>query len=548
MTPMITNLKRCAGYERVAGCRNPVYVLTGLIALLTVLWAPGADAQAKFGNETAITSDRLKSHLEFIASDEMEGRDTPSRGLDTATLYIATQLKLWGAQPAGDDGTFFQKVPLSQRTVDATKSTIEIGGKSYTFGDGIKSATKGVTATGKLVYVGHGYMFKKKGIDPYTGVDVKGKIMVVASGLPQGAGFEDMQGTAGEDYAWPVLGAQKHGALGILTVADARTLAAWDAQNGAKMGGISPDDVQGFDSTVGNVVIGPDLAKAVFEGEAVSADDVKKGREAPEKGFSLSDSKNVAVTVVEHKEMWYPRNVIALVPGSDPKLKNEYVAFGAHIDHVGMRTSGPGDRIYNGADDDGSGTVSILEIAHALLAGKHPKRSCIFVWHIGEEKGMWGSAFFTNHPTVDIKKVITQLNIDMIGRSRPPGDTKPANAVLTGPDEIYLVGSTKMSTDLQKVSEAVNARFLKIKFNYKYDDPKDREGIFFRSDHYNYARKGIPIIFYFDGVHEDYHQPSDEVSKIDFVKMTRVARTIFATGWTLANANSRPVVDKPLKQ
>jgi len=212
-----------------------------------------------------------------------------------------------------------------------------------------------------------------------------------------------------------------------------------------------------------------------------------------------------------------------------------------------MRTSGSGDRIFNGADDDGSGTVSILEIAHAFLTGAKPKRSLLFVWHCGEEKGLWGSSYYVEHPTVDLKNVVAQLNIDMIGRSKAAGDTNAANKVLTGPDEIYVVGSTKMSTDLQKASESVNADFLKLKFNYKYDDPADQERIFYRSDHYNYARKGVPIIFYFDGVHEDYHRVSDQVERIDFQKMSKVARTVYATGWDLANAARRPVVDKPLK-
>jgi Zn-dependent M28 family amino/carboxypeptidase len=330
--------------------RLPFLISAGLLACYAVCQSPTA-------NDKAITPGRLKAHLELVASDLLEGRDTPSRGLDLATLYVATQLKLWGATPAGDNGTFFQDVPQSR---------------------------------------------------------------------------------------------------------------------GA-------------------------------------------------------------------------HNVVAIVPGSDPKLKDEYVAYGAHIDHVGMKGGGTGDRIFNGADDDGSGTVSILEIAHALLTGPRPKRSALFVWHVGEEKGLWGSDYFTKNPTVNLKNVIAQLNIDMIGRSKAVGDTKDANKVLTGADEIYVVGSTKMSTDLQKLSESVNKGYLNLKFNYKYDDPKDQEQIFYRSDHYNYARMGIPIIFYFDGVHEDYHAVGDEVSKIDFDKMTRVARTVFKTGWALANADKRPVVDKPLK-
>ena len=502
--------------------------------------------RTRFGNELAITPERLRAHLEFIASDELEGRDTPSKGLDVATLYVATMLKIWGAQPAGDDGTFFQKIPLSRPMVDTEKTTVELSGKTLSFGDGIHGANLPTTASGKLVYAGHGYIFKKKGIDPYSGLDVKGKIVVVASGLPKGTGFEDMQGTAGEDFAWPALAAKKRGAVAILTIPDKTALANWNATQGASMGGLAPDAGEFSSDEIANVTAGPGLISALFDGEKMSAEDAMKGREAPEAGMALGDAKSMRLNVIVIKNTRYTRNVVAIIPGTDSKLKDEYVAFGAHIDHVGMYPGTGGDRIFNGADDDGSGTVALLEIAHAFLTEKRPKRSCLFVWHCGEEKGMWGSTYFTNHPAVDIKQIVTQLNIDMIGRSKPAGDTKPANRVLSGPEEIYVVGSTKMSSDLQKTSEQVNQNFLRLSFNYKYDDPKDPEGIFTRSDHYMYARKGIPIIFYFDGVHEDYHQVSDEVSKIDFDKMTNVTRTVYATGLTLANAKKRPVVDKPL--
>ncbi len=501
--------------------------------------------QAHIGNDRAITPDRLKDHLEFIASDEMEGRDTPSRGLDTATLYVATQLKLWGAQPAGDDGTFFQKIPLVQRNLDVDKSSIELGGKAFTFGDGFRIATRGVSASAKMVYVGHGYVLKSKGIDPYAGLDVRGKIVVVASGMPAGTTFADFRSGQAPDVERPAVAAQERGALAIITIPTPSSLSGWDAATANRLSRMTPESL---DPTIVNVSAGPALVQAILAGESLSPDDAMKGSDAPEKGFALNDSKSITLNVVDHKETTYTRNVVAIVPGADAKLKNEYVAFGAHIDHLGMRSpTSSGDRVYNGADDDGSGTVSILEIAHAYLTGPRPKRSLLFVWHIGEEKGLWGSAWFNDHPTVDLKSVITQLNIDMIGRSKPAGDAKPADKVLTGPNEVYVVGSSMMSTDLQKVSEKVNAGFLKLAFNYKYDDPKDTERIFFRSDHYNYAHKGIPIIFYFDGVHEDYHRVSDEVAKIDFEKMAKVARTVYATGWTLANG-PRPVVDKPLKE
>jgi Zn-dependent M28 family amino/carboxypeptidase len=226
-------------------------------------------------------------------------------------------------------------------------------------------------------------------------------------------------------------------------------------------------------------------------------------------------------------------------------LKNEYVAIGAHYDHVGVGTPVNGDAIYNGADDDGSGTVATLALAEAFARGPRPKRSILFIWHAGEERGLWGSRYFTESPTVPIGQIITELNIDMIGRTRKEND-KPANQTLPKPGEIYLVGSKMMSSELGELNESVNKSYLNLEFNYKYDDPKDTQQFFYRSDHYNYAKKGIPIIFYLDGVHEDYHRPSDSVEKIDYQNMEKITRTIYATAWELANRPTRPRVDKPL--
>jgi Zn-dependent M28 family amino/carboxypeptidase len=190
--------------------------------------------------------------------------------------------------------------------------------------------------------------------------------------------------------------------------------------------------------------------------------------------------------------------------------------------------------------------VSVLAIAEAFANGVRPKRSLLFVWHAGEEKGLWGSEYFVKYPTVPIDKIITQLNIDMIGRSKKAGDTNRRNDELTGPNEIYVVGSKMMSTALGELSESVNKSYYNLSFNYKYDDPNDPNRFFFRSDHFNYAQKGIPIIFYFDGEHEDYHRVTDQVEKIDFEKMQKVARTVYAMAWELASGMKRPAVDKKL--
>ena len=182
-------------------------------------------------------------------------------------------------------------------------------------------------------------------------------------------------------------------------------------------------------------------------------------------------------------------------------------------------------------------------ISHAK---QRPRRSVLFVWHCGEEKGLWGSRYFTDYPTIPLAQIVAQLNIDMIGRSKKDGDTDTRNKDLTGPNAIYVIGSTMMSTELGQLSQDVNKSFLNLTYDVKYDDPADPNRFFFRSDHYNYARKGIPIIFFFDGVHEDYHRPGDEPQKIDYQKMEKVARTIYMTLWEVANLPTRPKVDKPL--
>lgn len=326
-----------------------------IAALLLVGSSSLVFAQTKFEGIEAITQDRLRAHLELVAHDLLEGRDTPSRGQDIAALYVATQLRLWGAKPGGDKGTFLQEFELP-------------------------------------------------------------------------------------------------------------------GMNGARS-----------------------------------------------------------------------RNVVAIAPGSDPVLAKEFIAIGSHIDHVGLG-DGPGDRIYNGADDDGSGIVAMLEMAHAALKGPRPKRSLLFVWHTGEEKGLWGSEHFTKNPTVPIGSIVAQLNIDMIGRSKAKGDAKESNKMLTDENSIYVVGSRRLSKELGTIIDHVNRDLYGLRYDYHYDAPNDPENIYMRSDHYNYAVKGIPVAFWFDGVHEDYHQAGDHADKIDYKKLERVSRTIYATAWTLANRPARPKV------
>jgi hypothetical protein len=502
-----------------------------------------------------ITAAQLRDYLYFVASDEMEGRDTPSRGLDIVAKFLALNLSRWGLKPAGDNGTYFQKIILRRSRLDASKTQAEISGRRFTLGEDFFASLNPGTASGQVVYVGHGWVIKNKNIDAYRGVDIKDKIVVFyGGGLPKGASLGDLTGNQGGDWDTPSEYAWKHGARGAIIIPDSRVMSNLSARRQVTLERTGQFSVAKFEQgeTPGMPIITASAAmiKTLFQGEKVDGTEILNRREAGLSGdsFELSPNKLVNFTVANAYDETQTQNVVAVLEGRDPVLKNEYVAVGAHYDHVGMRAGNvTGDKIFNGADDDGSGTVSVLAMAEALShSSVRPKRSILFIWHTGEEKGLWGSQYFTNNPTVPLAQIITELNIDMIGRSKRAGDTSVANRSLTGPDEIYVIGSKMMSTELGQLSEAVNKSYLNLSFNYLYDDPKDPNRFFFRSDHFNYARKGIPIIFYFDGEHEDYHKPSDSPDKIDYQKMEKVARTIFVMLLELANAKTRPRVDKPL--
>lgn len=512
-----------------------------------------ASPAARFGNTDGITAEQLKNYLEFIASDEMEGRDTPSRGLDISAMYIASHLKSWGIKPAGDNGTYFQKFPLKRSRIDANNTNLSVNNQSFTFGeDFLSTYTNANVPASNLVYAGHGWVIKSKNINAYQGIDVKDKIVVVAGGLPKGITFNDIQGKMGEDWSSPGIYANANGARAVITIASFGNLANWRASrwNQTDKGDVE-FKAQAFQVKIPTITVAPRLFNAIFQGEKSNGANIftKAVTQDFVEPFDLNPNKKISLNVAVKTDTVYSQNIIGVLEGSDANLKNEYVAIGAHYDHVGTNPfSNNEDKIFNGADDDGSGTVSVMAMAEAFAKGaQKPKRSILFLWVAGEEKGLWGSEYFTDNPTVPIDKIITQMNIDMIGRAQRDGDENPRNKLLPKQGEVFLIGSKLMSTELGEVSEATNKAFLNMTFNYKYDDPKDPEQYFYRSDHYNFARKGVPIIFYMDGDHADYHQVSDSIEKIDFVNMEKIARTIFATGWELANRPTRPKVDKPLK-
>ncbi len=512
-----------------------------------------ASATAQRGVDT-ISANQIRDYLTFIASDEMEGRDTPSRGLDTAAKFLAVNLARWGFKPAGDNGTFFQRIDLRRERADGGQTKVDYNGRTLTAGTDYIPAAGSGNVSGSLVFAGNGWFIKSKEIDAYKGIDPTGRIAVIfgtPNAPPRGVSRADL-GKPGEGFMNPADYARSKGVVGLIYVADLQYLANWqrNRQRLMERGAIGVVKFQNATApALPTIVVSPEMANALLVGERQSAGifNASLDGKLPEP-FLMNDTKKVNLNIANSSETIPTQNVVAVWEGSDPVLKSEYVALGSHYDHVGTGCPPNGDdRICNGADDDGSGTTAMLAMAEALAkAPARPKRSVLFVWHCGEEKGLWGSRYFVEYPTVPLNAIVAQINMDMIGRSKAAGDTNPRNSELTGPTGIYLIGSTMMSTELGELVNAVNKSYLNLTFDTKYDDPRDPNRFFFRSDHINYARKGIPIIFFFDGVHEDYHRAGDTADKIDYQKMEKVTRTIYMTTWEIANRPTRLKVDKPL--
>jgi Zn-dependent M28 family amino/carboxypeptidase len=312
------------------------------------------------------------------------------------------------------------------------------------------------------------------------------------------------------------------------------------------------------------------MANAIFAGEKTTASQIFYGAGSGTKqdSFALSARKTMTLKVATKSEQNHGENVVGIVEGGDPVLKNEYVVISAHLDHIGFgaplpNSNNDGDNINNGADDDGSGSAGMLAMARAYAEGAargiRPRRSIIFLWNAGEEKGLWGSQYFTQYPPVDPKKIVADLNMDMIGRTKGPGFTDTDKThVLMNLGEVLLVGPQIGSNDLEKTIEAVNGGYQKLSLNHFYDTTKpdathdnlgpqpNGQRVFYRSDHYNFAKVGIPVAFFTTGLHPDYHRPTDSPDKIDYKEMQLISKTVAAVAWQLGTQDQRPELNATL--
>lgn len=490
----------------------------------------------------SITARGLKRHLSFLASDELGGRYTFSAGNRIAARYLASQLESYGYRGGARDKSFFQKVPVSTRKIDLGASVLTLGtGQAkqvFKYGDDfVSQAPTEIGVSGELVFAGHGVSSPKNNYDDYAGLDVKGKMVVVAGGEPAA-----LRGVRLPDKEQGEAAAADHGAAAVIVIATQQTIMEWTQIKFSVSGevtGLPPKSVAG--KSVTSIVAGPALIKALASLIGKDSAYLIAASGKPMEPMKLSTRADLKIAVQARNNL-QAQNVVGILDGADAKLRDEYVVFSAHYDH--LETS-PRGEVYNGADDDGSGTVSVLEIAHALTVGPRPKRSILIVFHTGEELGLLGSEFNTDYePVVPLEKLVADFNVDMVGRSRPEGDLDARDKELTDKDSLYVIGADKLSSELSKLSEQTNAETARMRFDLTYNDENHPQRFYYRSDHYHYAKHGIPIIFYFTGVHRDYHRTTDDVDKIDFDKMERIDRLIFATGWRVANLDHRLVVDK----
>ena len=487
-----------------AACSQPVQQVSVQQATPT-----GAAAVARAVE--SITPQDFYARIGFLASDALEGRDTPSQGLEAAAAYIASEFYRSGVVPAGEDGTYFQRWPYVTRALDVAgvRFDIQTDGQSRPL------------AYRSDYYVTGGQRASFDGGMVFTGAEVPGAD-VRANTLRDRAVIIAPPAATDARQRFQAINrarasADSAGAAALIIVDNATVGDIAQAAAAAERGGRGIPSIPVF-------TVRRDAARAMFEAASLDFDALMSGStRAPVPLAGVTARLGGGIAETEHR----PPNVVGMIRGSDPTLRDTYVVISAHIDHTGICAPGTADPICNGADDDASGTSAMMELAEAFASlPTPPRRSLVFLGVSGEEKGLLGSAYYADNPTVPIENIIANINLDMIGRNNP--------------DSVVVIG--KDYSTLGPTLERVNAAHPELRMTTS-DDIWPEQRFFFRSDHFNFARREVPSIFFFTGVHEDYHRPSDTVEKIDLDKITRITRLIFHYMSELANSDERPQWD-----
>jgi Peptidase family M28 len=476
------------------------------LRLLVLLLLPGVTAaQSPASVQRAvqsITPQDIRRRIGIIADDSMRGRDTPSPELEKVAAYIASEFRRFGLKPGGDNGTFLQRYAIDrvQFVAESSVAFVHGGGADVTLTYGTDflfadNMFESGNYAGDLVLLSG----PLDGVTPADTAALAGKVLLVATGLRSRADRQRILGWRPAGLVFPTPAPDS-----IWAQVAGRSARAQRRDPSRRVG---PPIVL----AVRVASLQPILARAGVD--LATAQGVKP--------LGVQLHVHAAIRTVERNSA---PNVVGILEGSDPQLKREYIVFSGHMDHLGVGRPVSGDSIYNGADDDASGTAAVVEAAEAFARlTPHPKRSLIFLTVSGEEKGLWGSAYFADHPPVPIASIVADLNTDMVGRNWK--------------DTIVVIG--KEHSDLGATLNRVGAAHPELDMR-PIDDIWPQENFYFRSDHYNFARQGVPILFFFNGTHSDYHRPSDSVDKIDAEKESRIVRLVFYLGLDVANAADRP--------
>jgi Zn-dependent M28 family amino/carboxypeptidase len=491
-----------------------------------------------------ITGDVISRHLHVLVSDTFEGRETGTPGNALAAEYLADQFKEMGIPPVKSLGGYFQEVVFSR--VFLTESKLRINGTDYAHLKDFIIPVETIPG-GAIQFAGDEVLFLGYGIDDptysdYRGKDVKGKAIFIYKGEPvQENGISWISGQSAlskwsDGIDEKLRTAADHGVAMVYVLEDQfRTQARKErmyALGGEMIMGV-PD--MSTEHVAPYVLISSNIAGALLSRKSEKVIKTRDKIRAKGKPKSVRIKVNTEVSGIRKIDSTPGQNVLGYIEGTDPTLKDEVIVFTAHYDHLGKR----GDDIFYGADDNGSGTSAVVAIASAFAKAKElgvgPRRSVLCMLVTGEEKGLLGSEYYTEFPVFPLTSTVANINIDMIGRMDEAHDQ---------PDYTYVIGADRMSSELHEINESVNTQYTHLELDYTYNEESDPNRFYYRSDHYNFAKNGVPAIFFFSGVHADYHRPSDTIDKIMFDRAAKIARLAFHTGWELANRDHRIKVDR----
>ena len=464
----------------------------------------------KYG--ASIKVKELREKLSIIAGPEMEGRETATPGQRRAAQYIEAKFRELGLKP-GNGNSYQMLYPLYKDSLAAVTFTVN-GMNFYMDQDFSLSAQTmpgGNWNIDSVVFAGNGIV--NKTVDDYKDLDVKDKWVIIDAGNPFAARAK-------------IAAAQQKGAKGVLLVSKLFPLKTPTDPKGRMR--LEPNAAA--NSEYPAFMVSYKVASAFYERSITDSASLSKVTKS-------TQSSNAKLNVTKTRLQLESSNVLGVLEGTDKK--DEYVFLTAHYDHLGKR----GDVIYYGADDDGSGTTAVIELAEAFAQAKKkkhgPRRSIVFMAVSGEEKGLLGSEYYSEHPIFPLEKTTVDLNIDMIGRIDPKYKGDSMNYV-------FVIGDDKLSSDLAPITDSINKLYLNMELDRRYNDVTDPNRYYYRSDHYNFAEKGVPIIFYFNGTHADYHRSTDTIDKINFDLMEKRARLVFYTAWEMANRDAMLKRDIPL--